>query len=78
MGLRDQVSAERIHIGFFGIRNAGKSGVVNAVTDRSWRRIRYKRDDGRPREKGDGAAALGPVVIIDTPGIDDKRKTGEK
>ena len=32
MGLQDQVSAERIHIGFFGIRNAGKSSVVNAVT----------------------------------------------
>ena len=32
MGLNEQVSAERIHIGFFGLRNAGKSSLVNAVT----------------------------------------------
>ena len=32
MGLNDKVSAERAHIGFFGLRNAGKSSVVNAVT----------------------------------------------
>ncbi len=58
MGLQDQVSAERIHIGFFGIRNAGKSSVVNAVTGQKLALVSdIKGTTTDPVKKGDGAAA---------------------
>ena len=73
MGLNDTASAERLHIGFFGIRNAGKSSLVNAVTGQNLSvvsEIRGTTTD--PVRKAMELLPLGPVVIIDTPGLDDE------
>ncbi len=78
MGLNDKVSAERIHIGFFGLRNAGKSSVVNAVTGQKLSLVsEVKGTTTDPVQKAMELLPLGPVVIIDTPGIDDEGKLGE-
>lgn len=78
MGLNDRVSAERIHIGFFGLRNAGKSSVVNAVTGQKLSLVsEAKGTTTDPVQKAMELLPLGPVVIIDTPGIDDEGKLGE-
>lgn len=77
MGLNDVVSAERVQIGFFGVRNAGKSSVVNAVTGQELSvvsEIRGTTTD--PVKKAMELLPLGPVVIIDTPGIDDEGALG--
>lgn len=72
MGLNDKVSAERVHIGFFGLRNAGKSSVVNAVTGQSLSLVsETKGTTTDPVQKAMELLPIGPVVIIDTPGIDD-------
>lgn len=69
MGLNSTPSSDRVHIGFFGMRNAGKSSVVNAVTGQDLAVVfRCEGDDDRPCEQSDGAAALRAVVIIDTAG----------
>lgn len=79
MGLNDAVSAERIHIGFFGKRNAGKSSVVNAVTGQELAVVSdVKGTTTDPVRKAMELLPLGPVVIIDTPGIDDEGALGEK
>ena len=78
MGLNDRVSAERIHIGFFGLRNAGKSSMVNAVTGQKLSLVsEVKGTTTDPVQKAMELLPLGPVVIIDTPGIDDEGKLGE-
>ena len=78
MGLNDRVSAERIHIGFFGLRNAGKSSVVNAVTGQKLSLVsEVKGTTTDPVQKAMEVLPLGPVVVIDTPGIDDEGKLGE-
>lgn len=78
MSLNNTVSAERIHIGFFGLRNAGKSSVVNAVTGQSLSLVSdIKGTTTDPVKKAMELLPLGPVVIIDTPGIDDEGKLGE-
>lgn len=78
MGLNDRVSAERIHIGFFGLRNAGKSSVVNAVTGQKISLVSdIKGTTTDPVQKAMELLPLGPVVIIDTPGIDDEGALGE-
>lgn len=78
MGLNDRVSAERIHIGFFGLRNAGKSSVVNAITGQKLSLVsEVKGTTTDPVQKAMELLPLGPVVIIDTPGIDDEGKLGE-
>ena len=78
MGINDRVSAERIHIGFFGLRNAGKSSVVNAVTGQKLSLVsEVKGTTTDPVQKAMELLPLGPVVIIDTPGIDDEGKLGE-
>ena len=77
MGLNDTASAERLHIGFFGIRNAGKSSLVNAVTGQNLSvvsEIRGTTTD--PVRKAMELLPLGPVVIIDTPGLDDEGGLG--
>ncbi|MCH5279190.1 MAG: [FeFe] hydrogenase H-cluster maturation GTPase HydF [Christensenellaceae bacterium] len=78
MSLNDTISAERVHIAFFGMRNAGKSSVVNAVTGQD---LSVVSDVGGtttdPVRKAMELLPLGPVVIIDTPGIDDKGELGE-
>ena len=78
MGLNSTASAERIHIGFFGLRNAGKSSVVNAVTGQALSLVSdVKGTTTDPVKKAMELLPLGPVVIIDTPGIDDEGELGE-
>lgn len=78
MGLNDKVSAERVHIGFFGLRNAGKSSVVNAVTGQSLSIVSETKGTTTDRyRKPWSFCPLAPVVIIDTPGIDDVGTLGE-
>ncbi len=77
MSLNDVVSAERLHIGFFGLRNAGKSSVVNAVTGQELSLVSsVKGTTTDPVRKAMELLPLGPVVIIDTPGIDDEGELG--
>lgn len=77
MSLNDTVSAERLHIGFFGMRNAGKSSVVNAVTGQQLALVSdVKGTTTDPVKKAMELLPLGPVVIIDTPGIDDEGELG--
>ncbi len=79
MGLNDTVSAERVHISFFGMRNAGKSSLVNAVTGQELAVVSdVKGTTTDPVRKAMEILPLGPVVIIDTPGIDDEGELGEK
>ncbi len=78
MGLNDTVSADRLHIGFFGLRNAGKSSVVNAVTSQKLSLVsEIKGTTTDPVQKAMELLPIGPVVIIDTPGIDDEGTLGE-
>lgn len=77
MGFNDTPSGERIHIGFFGRRNAGKSSVVNAVTGQSLAIVSdTKGTTTDPVYKAMELLPLGPVVIIDTPGFDDVGSLG--
>lgn len=78
MSLNEVVSAERLHIGFFGLRNAGKSSVVNAVTGQEVSLVSdFKGTTTDPVKKAMELLPLGPVVIVDTPGIDDEGELGE-
>lgn len=78
MGLNDTPSANRIHIGFFGRRNAGKSSVVNAVTGQDTAVVSdAKGTTTDPVSKAMELLPLGPVVITDTPGFDDEGSLGE-
>jgi len=78
MGLNDMASSERVHIGFFGLRNAGKSSLVNAVTGQDLSLVSdVKGTTTDPVKKAMELLPLGPVVIIDTPGIDDEGELGE-
>lgn len=75
--LNSTISAERLHIGFFGCRNAGKSSVVNAVTGQTLSVVSDKKGTTTdPVQKAMELAALGPVVIIDTAGFDDEGDLG--
>jgi len=77
MGLNDTVSAERIHIGFFGMRNAGKSSLVNAITGQQLSVVSdVKGTTTDPVKKAMELLPLGPVVMIDTPGLDDEGDLG--
>ncbi|SHI09757.1 [FeFe] hydrogenase H-cluster maturation GTPase HydF [Sporobacter termitidis DSM 10068] len=77
MGLNDTPSADRVHIGFFGRRNAGKSSVVNAVTGQDLAVVSdVKGTTTDPVYKAMELLPLGPVMIIDTPGIDDEGQLG--
>jgi len=77
MSLNSVASAERVHIGFFGLRNAGKSSVVNAVTGQSLALVSdVKGTTTDPVKKAMELLPLGPVVIIDTPGVDDEGELG--
>lgn len=78
MGLNDTPAAERLHIGFFGVRNAGKSSLVNAVTGQELSVVsEVKGTTTDPVKKAMELLPLGPVVIVDTPGIDDEGELGE-
>ena len=78
MSLNDTPSSERVHIGFFGKRNAGKSSLVNAVTGQELSVVSdVKGTTTDPVTKAMELLPLGPVVIIDTPGFDDEGMLGE-
>ncbi len=78
MGLNDTPSAERIHIGFFGLRNAGKSSLVNRITNQDVSVVSdVKGTTTDPVRKTMELLPLGAVVIIDTPGYDDEGSLGE-
>lgn len=78
MSLNNTASADRVHIGFFGLRNAGKSSLVNAVTGQELAVVSdVKGTTTDPVKKAMELLPLGPVVIIDTPGIDDEGSLGE-
>lgn len=78
MSLNETVSADRVHIGFFGRRNVGKSSLVNAVTGQ---RLAVVSDvlgtTTDPVKKAMELLPIGPVMIIDTPGFDDIGELGE-
>ena len=79
MSLNEIASGERVHIGFFGMRNAGKSSLVNAVTGQSLSVVSdVLGTTTDPVKKTMELLPLGPVVIIDTPGFDDEGALGEK
>ncbi|MBR3791380.1 MAG: [Clostridia bacterium] len=78
MGLNETHSSDRVHIGFFGRRNAGKSSVVNAVTGQELSVVSdVLGTTTDPVYKSMELLPLGPVMIIDTPGIDDVGELGE-
>lgn len=78
MSLNDTPSGERLHIGFFGKRNAGKSSVVNAVTGQELSVVSdVKGTTTDPVTKAMELLPIGPVMIIDTPGYDDEGALGE-
>jgi len=78
MGLNKTPSSNRVHIGFFGKRNSGKSSMVNAVTGQDLAVVSdIKGTTTDPVYKAMELLPLGPVVIIDTPGIDDEGALGE-
>ncbi len=77
MGLNDTPSGERVHIGFFGRRNSGKSSLVNAVTGQEMSLVSDTLGTTTdPVSKAMELLPLGPVVIIDTPGFDDVGELG--
>ncbi|MDR3123637.1 MAG: [FeFe] hydrogenase H-cluster maturation GTPase HydF [Treponema sp.] len=78
MGLNETPAASRPHIGFFGRRNAGKSSLVNAVTGQDLAIVSdVAGTTTDPVYKAMELLPLGPVMIIDTPGIDDVGALGE-
>ncbi|MBQ4340749.1 MAG: [Firmicutes bacterium] len=78
MSMNSTPSSERLHIGFFGMRNAGKSSVVNAVTNQEVSVVSaVKGTTTDPVQKAMEIHPIGPVLIIDTPGFDDEGDLGE-
>ncbi len=79
MSLQNTPSSERVHIAFFGRRNAGKSSLVNAVTGQNLSVVSdVAGTTTDPVQKTMELLPLGPVVIIDTPGFDDEGALGEE
>ena len=77
MGMNNTPASDRIHIGFFGRRNAGKSSVLNAVTGQDLAVVsEVKGTTTDPVYKAMELLPLGPVMMIDTPGIDDQGELG--
>lgn len=78
MGLNATPNGERVHIAFFGCRNAGKSSLLNAVTGQQFAIVSdVKGTTTDPVYKALELLPAGPVVIIDTPGLDDVGELGE-
>lgn len=78
MGLNNTPMAERIHIGIFGKRNAGKSSIINAMTGQDLAIVSdVAGTTTDPVLKAMELLPLGPVVIIDTPGLDDEGELGK-
>lgn len=77
MGLNETPSAERVHIGIFGKRNAGKSSLINALTNQDIAIVSgIKGTTTDPVSKAMEILPIGPCMIIDTPGIDDNGELG--
>lgn len=77
MGLNDTPAADRVHIGIFGRRNAGKSSVINAITGQDLAVVsEVKGTTTDPVYKAMEILPVGPVMLIDTPGIDDEGELG--
>ncbi len=77
MSLNNTPSADRIHIGIFGKRNAGKSSIINAITGQNLAIVSdLKGTTTDPVLKAMELLPLGPVVMIDTPGLDDDGELG--
>lgn len=77
MSLNDTPSANRVHIGFFGCRNAGKSSLVNRLTNQDIAVVSDKKGTTTdPVVKAMELLPIGPVVVIDTPGFDDEGELG--
>ena len=78
MSLNNTPSAERIHIGIFGKRNAGKSSIINAITGQNLAIVSdVKGTTTDPVLKAMELLPIGPVVMIDTPGLDDEGELGK-
>ena len=78
MSLNDTPSGERAHIVFFGVRNAGKSSLVNALTNQTVSVVSdVAGTTTDPVRKAMELAPAGPVLVIDTPGIDDAGDVGD-
>ena len=78
MSLNSVPAGERLHIGFFGVRNVGKSSIVNAIANQEISLVSdVKGTTTDPIKKSMELSASGPVVLIDTPGFDDEGKLGE-
>ena len=78
MGMNQTPASERVHISFFGKRNAGKSSVINAVTGQNLAIVsQVKGTTTDPVYKTMELLPLGPVVLMDTPGIDDEGELGK-
>ncbi len=79
MGLNETPSSDRIHIGIFGRRNAGKSSVINAITGQNLAIVSETEGTTTdPVKKAMELLPLGPVLMIDTPGLDDEGELGKK
>lgn len=78
MSLNNTPTSERIHIGIFGKRNAGKSSIINAITGQNLAIVSdVKGTTTDPVLKAMELLPLGPVVMIDTPGLDDEGELGK-
>jgi small GTP-binding protein len=78
MSLNNTPASERIHIGIFGKRNAGKSSIINAITGQNLAIVSdVKGTTTDPVLKAMELLPLGPVVMIDTPGLDDEGELGK-
>ena len=78
MSLNSTPSADRVHIGIFGRRNAGKSSIINAITGQNLAIVSdTKGTTTDPVLKAMELLPLGPVVLIDTPGLDDEGALGK-
>ena len=77
MSLQNTPSGERIHISLFGCRNAGKSSLINALTGQSLAIVSdHKGTTTDPVSKAMELLPLGPVLLTDTPGLDDVGELG--
>ena len=77
MSLNNTPKGERLHIGIFGKRNAGKSSIVNAITNQELSIVSdFKGTTTDPVYKAMEILPMGPVMLIDTPGIDDEGELG--
>lgn len=77
MGLNETPSSQRLHIGIFGRRNAGKSSIINAITGQNLAIVSdVKGTTTDPVQKAMELLPIGPIVMIDTPGFDDEGELG--